>query len=74
MLLLSLVTGGTMWVTAYVLNIVRGLRRATYGLPLVPVCFNIGFDFTYAFLVDAHLLAGVPAPFADPEVVNTLTH
>ncbi len=71
--LVLMLTGFSAWVVAYVIIIVMGFRRKTYGMALIPICGNIIWDLTFAF-VDGNILTDLPDPFVDPARVNEMMH
>lgn len=43
------VIGGFSWIIAYALIIYKGVKDKTYGMPLVPLVLNFGYEFVYSF-------------------------
>jgi len=41
---------GAFWTLTYVLMIRRGFLDKTYGMPLVALCTNVSWEFTFSFL------------------------
>jgi hypothetical protein len=72
MLILALVVGCVMWAVAYLIIVLQSFRRNTYGMALAPVCCNLGWDVTFAFVLEHPLLWEVPAPFYDPKNMDLL--
>ncbi|MEO8533939.1 MAG: hypothetical protein ABI441_09320 [Flavobacterium sp.] len=58
-ILLSGVVGVFCWVLAYILVIYRGIKDKTYGIPLVPLALNLGWEFVYSFCFPLNLYAQV---------------
>ena len=50
------VTGGFCWILAYILIIYKGIKDKTYGMPLIPLVLNFGFEFVYSFCYPSNLL------------------
>jgi len=42
--------GGLFWLLTYVVIIRRGFRDRTCGMPFVPLCINLSWEFTFSFL------------------------
>lgn len=40
------------WVTNYVTMVTTSLREQTYCMPLLALCSNLGWEFTYAFIFE----------------------
>lgn len=47
--------GLVFWVLAYLLMIRRGLRDKSYGMPVVALCLNIGWESYYSLFSNAQL-------------------
>ncbi|KAI1178251.1 hypothetical protein F4777DRAFT_539019 [Nemania sp. FL0916] len=65
---------GALWTAAYVLYIRQGFKDRSYGMPLVPLCFNIGWEFAYGVLYPlsvAETLTFVPWLLIDAGIVYT---
>ena len=45
-----LLATGVFWVATYTLIIKRGFQEKTFGMPIVALCANISWEFTFAFL------------------------
>ena len=71
MALICLLTGFAMWLLAYILIVMRGFRRATYGMILMPICYNVSWDFTFT-LRDSDLLGGMSDPVINPLTLNVV--
>lgn len=46
--------GTTIWLTVYALMIRRGVKDKSFGMPVTALCFNLSWEFYFAFL------AGLP--------------
>ena len=44
------------WTLAYILLIYRGVKDKTYGMPLVPLALNFGWEFVYSFYYPVNLV------------------
>lgn len=47
--------GLTFWTIAYILMIRRGLRDRSFGMPMVALCLNIGWETFFTLFSDAQL-------------------
>jgi hypothetical protein len=45
-----MVGSGVLWTLAYLLIIRRGFLEGTYGMPLVALCANLSWEFTFSFV------------------------
>lgn len=63
--------GGSCWVLAYVFIIYRGLKDKTYGMPLIPLVLNFGYEFIYSFCFPINLLFNLPWFLLDLGIVYT---
>ncbi|KAK3317802.1 hypothetical protein B0T19DRAFT_297840 [Cercophora scortea] len=65
---------GTLWTIAYVLYIKQGFKDKSYGMPIVALCANIGWELIYGVFFPpsvAEMLMFVPWFFIDLVVVYT---
>ncbi|MBW4358895.1 transmembrane-type terpene cyclase [Flavobacterium taihuense] len=49
------VIGGFSWIVAYILIICKGVKDKTYGMPLIPLVLNFGYEFVYSFCYPSNL-------------------
>jgi hypothetical protein len=47
------------WYLVYMLLIYRGLKDKTYGMPLLPLALDLGFEFVYSFCFPINLFSQV---------------
>ncbi|TCN56236.1 hypothetical protein D0809_13980 [Flavobacterium circumlabens] len=47
------------WIFAYVLITRRGLKDKTYGMPLIPLALNLGWEFVFSFCFPLNLYSQV---------------
>lgn len=47
---LNLIITGVLWTLVYVLIIRRGFLDRTFGMPVVALCSNISWEFTFSFI------------------------
>ena len=45
-----MISSGVFWALTYILMIRRGFLDKTYGMPLVPLCANISWEFIFSFI------------------------
>jgi hypothetical protein len=49
--LISMTTSAALWLCCYVLIIRRGFKDQSYGMPLIPLCVNLSYEFIFGFLL-----------------------
>ncbi|MCD0467298.1 hypothetical protein [Flavobacterium sp. ENC] len=52
-------SGVLCWIFAYMLIAYRGVKDKTYGIPLIPLAFNLGWEFVFSFCFPFNVYAQV---------------
>jgi len=64
-------TGGFCWILAYVFIIYKGIKDKTYGMPLIPLVLNFGYEFTYSFFYPVNRMFNLPWLLLDLGIIYT---
>lgn len=63
--------GGFCWILAYVFIIYRGIKDKSYGMPLIPLVLNFGYEFVYSFCYPVNQLFNLPWVLLDLGIIYT---
>lgn len=64
-------SGGLCWILAYVFIIYRGIKDKTYGMPLIPLVLNFGYEFVYSLIYPANVMFNLPWLLLDLGIIYT---